>query len=330
MFAGTGLRHRTTEMTNRKQEGIAMAKKKKKKKTKLLAHDVGIIHSGTSGRHDAHIKAFKDGMALFTNVNPRNPRYAKDKHQTLDSDAAALVNDGVTVLVAAGGSRSANAAMGATTQTPIIVTSVSNSARPAANVAGICVRTTQSDPDRLQLLLQLLPGRTKIGALYDPSRPDARTQRDLLDSMASILNVTLNWQPVDPNGSSQEAQIDTAFQNWASNIQAAIITADPLFNNHIDRIVKTATHDLRTIPAIYQWREFAEAGGLISYGPDLTLAYKLAGTFVGRIVSNDTTVDKLPLLPLSGFELVINLRTAKTLNIPVPLTLLARATDVIV
>jgi putative tryptophan/tyrosine transport system substrate-binding protein len=316
---------------DQKREGIAMAKKKRKKKTKLLAHDVGIIHSGTSGRHDARIKAFKDGMALFTNVNPRNPRWAKDHHATLDTHATALVNDGVTVLVAAGGSRSAIAAMRATTQTPIIVTSISNSARPAPNVAGICVRTTQSDPDRLELLLQLLPGRTKIGALYDPSRPDASDQKNLLDSRARVLGIEpLDWQPVDPNGSSQEAQIDDAFRNWGSNIEAIIVTADPLFNNHIGRIVKTAGGALRTIPAIYQWREFAEAGGLISYGPDLTLAYKLAGTFVGRIVSNDTTVDKLPLLPLSGFELVINLRTAKTLNIPVPSTLLARATDVIV
>jgi putative ABC transport system substrate-binding protein len=327
--------HRAAPSNDRNDQqktgGDRHGKEKKKKKTKLLAHDVGIIHSGTSGRHDAHIKAFKDGMALFTNVNPRNPRWADDHQQTLDSHATALINAGVTVLVAAGGSRSAIAAMGATTQTPIIVTSVSNSSRPAANVAGICVRTTQSDADRLQLLLELLPGRTKIGALYDPSRPDAATQRALLDSMASMLNVGLNWQPVDPNGSSQDAQIDAAFQNWAGgNIQAAIITADPLFNNHIDRIVNTATHALRPIPAIYQWREFAEAGGLISYGPDLTLAYKLAGTYVGRIVSNDTTVDKLPLLPLSGFELVINLRTAKTLNISVPSTLLARATDVIV
>jgi putative ABC transport system substrate-binding protein len=221
--------------------------------------------------------------------------------------------------------------MTATTQTPIIVTSVSNSARPAANVAGICVRTIQSDPDRLELLLQLLPGRKKIGALYDPSRPEAQTQRALLDSRASFLNIEpLDWKPVDPNGSSQEAQIDDAFQKWGTNIEAVIVTADPLFNNHIDRIVKTAGGALRTIPAIYQWREFAEAGGLISYGPDLTLAYKLAGTYVGRIVSNDTTVDKLPLLPLSGFELVINLRTAQTLKIPVPSTLLARATDVIV
>jgi len=308
-----------------------MAKKKKKKKAKLLAHDVGIIHSGTSGRHDAHIKAFKDGMALFSTVNPRNPSYADDHHSKMDTDATALVKAGVTVLVAAGGSRSAIAATKATSQAPIIVTSVSNSARPAPNVAGICVRTTEGDPDRLELLLQLLPGRTKIGALYDPSRPDAPIQKALLDSRASLLGIDpLDWQPVDPNGTSQEAQIDDAFQNWGSNIEAVIVTADPLFNNHIDRIVKTSGGALRTIPAIYQWREFAEAGGLISYGPDLTLAYKLAGTYVGRIVSNDTTVDKLPLLPLSAFELVINLRTAKTLKIPVPSTLLSRTTDVIV
>jgi putative tryptophan/tyrosine transport system substrate-binding protein len=102
-----------------------------------------------------------------------------------------------------------------------------------------------------------------------------------------------------------------------------------MFNNHMDRIVKTSGGALRTIPAIYQWREFAEAGGLMSYGPSLTLAYKLAGTFVGRIVSGET-VDQLPLLPLNSCELVINLRTAKDLKIPVPPKLLARATDVIV
>src|SRR5262245_33248770 len=112
-----------------------MAKKKKtqKKKIKTLTPDVAIIHSGTNGHHDAHIKAFKDGMALFSNVNPRNPRYAKDHHGTLDSDATSLITAGVTVLVAAGGSRSAIAAKNATTTTPIIVTSVSDTARPAPN-----------------------------------------------------------------------------------------------------------------------------------------------------------------------------------------------------
>jgi putative ABC transport system substrate-binding protein len=310
-----------------------MAKKKKThKKKKTLAHDVGIIHSGTDGRHDDHIKAFKAGMGLFTNVNTRNVRYAKDNHGTLDSDASSLITDGVTMLVAAGGSRSAIAAKNATTMKPIIVTSVSDTARPAANVAGICARTTELDPTRLQLLLELLPGRTKIGALYDQSRYDLASQQAKLNSKASVLGIPpLSYQPVDANGSTQDAQIDAAFQNWATNnYQAAIIMADPVFNNHIDRIVKTSGGALRTLPAIYQWREFADAGGLISYGPNLDLAYKLAGTYVGRLVSGDTTIDKLPLLPLDSFELVINLRTAKQLQIDVPSTLLARATDVIV
>jgi putative ABC transport system substrate-binding protein len=199
-------------------------------------------------------------------------------------------------------------------------------------VAGICARTTELDPTRLQLLLELLPGRTKIGALYDPSRFDVATQQAKLDSKAGLLGIgPLSYQPVDPNGSTQDAQIDAAFQNWATNnYQAAIVTADPVFNNHIDRIVKTSGGALRTIPAIYQWREFAVAGGLISYGPNLTVAYKLAGTYVGRLVNGDTTIDKLPLLPLDSFELVINLKTAKQLQIDVPSTLLARATDVIV
>jgi putative ABC transport system substrate-binding protein len=310
-----------------------MAKKKKThKKKKTLAPDVGIIHSGTTGRHDDRIKAFKAGMALFSNANPRNVRYANDHHGTLDSDATSLITAGVTVLVAAGGSRSANAAKNATSTTPIIVTSVSDTVRPAANVAGICARTIELDSTRLQLLLELLPGRTKIGALYDQSRYDLASQQAKLNSKASVLGIPpLSYQPVDANGSTQDAQIDAAFQNWATNnYQAAIIMADPVFNNHIDRIVKTSGGALRTLPAIYQWREFADAGGLISYGPNLDLAYKLAGTYVGRLVSGDTTIDKLPLLPLDSFELVINLRTAKQLQIDVPSTLLARATDVIV
>jgi len=329
VVACSNVRHRTIETTNRKEENIAVAKKKK---TKKLMPDVGIIHSGTNGRHGAHITAFKEGMALFTNINPRNPRWANDHHATLDSLATDLVNAGVSVLVAAGGSRSAIAAKNATTTKSIVVTSVSDPTRPAANVAGICARTTQHDPDRLQLLLELLPGATKIGALYNPSRFDTTSQRAALDSKASLLGMKpLNYQPVDPNGSTQDAQIDNAFGYWKSNdYKAVIITADPLFNNHMDRIVKTSGGALRTIPAIYQWREFAEAGGLMSYGPSLTLAYKLAGTFVGRIVSGETTVDNLPLLPLDSCELVINLRTAKDLNITVPPTLLARATDVIV
>src|SRR5258708_17043522 len=84
--------------------------KKKKKKTKVLTPDVGIIHSGTSGKHAGHIKAFKDGLALFSNATPRNPKYANDHHGTLDTDATALINAGVNVLHAAGGSRSAHPA----------------------------------------------------------------------------------------------------------------------------------------------------------------------------------------------------------------------------
>ena len=164
--------------------------------------------------------------------------------------ATDLVNAGVSVLVAAGGSRSAIAAKNATTTKSIVVTSVSDPTRPAANVAGICARTTQHDPDRLQLLLELLPGATKIGALYNPSRFDTTSQRAALDSKASLLGMKpLNYQPVDPNGSTQDAQIDNAFGYWKSNdYKAVIITADPLFNNHMDRIVKTSGGALRVCP----------------------------------------------------------------------------------
>jgi putative tryptophan/tyrosine transport system substrate-binding protein len=325
------------EITNRKEENIAVAKKKRKK----LVSDVGVIHSGTSGRpqHGDHIRAFKSGFALFSNGTPRNPRWANDKHGKLDSDAADLVAAGVTVLVAAGGSRSAIAAKKATVTRPIIVTSVSDPIHAAVNVAGVCARTTQYDPQRLKLLLQLLPGRTKIGALYNPLRHDVESQQATLDSMALLLGIKpqhpgqspLDWQPVNPNGNTQDTEIDDAFTHWTSNnYDAVIVTADPLFNNHIDTILYSSPNVLRKIPAIYQWHEFADAGGLISYGPSLTLAYKLAGTFAGQIDSGVNTIDQLPLLPLDSSELVINLKTAKDLQISVPLMLLAQATDVIV
>jgi putative ABC transport system substrate-binding protein len=314
-----------------------MAKKKtrKSKKAKLLAADIGIIHSGTKKPgQESHISDFKEGLRLWSNENPRPVRWSNDKHQNLRNNAKNLIAANVTLLVAAGGSQSAIAAGLEAMATPIIVTSISDSARPSATMAGICARTSELDPKRLELLLECLPGRRRVGALYNSARYNASDLRAKLNSKANVLGIPEpNWQGVDPNGDTQETQIDDAFQFWTAAIvpyEAAVITADPLFNNHIDRVVANAAGQLRTIPAIYQWREFAEAGGLMSYGPSLKLAYKLAGTFAGLVASGKKTVDQLPLLPLESFELVINLNTAQSLGIEVPYSLLARATDVII
>jgi putative tryptophan/tyrosine transport system substrate-binding protein len=323
-----------------KAKGKTRAKGKKAGKYRSasrLASDIGIIHSGTSGKHDSRIKDFADGVKLYTNDRPRAVKYAKNKRQDLDTHARDLVNSGVTVLVAAGGSQSGIAARAATTSKPIVVTSISNPPQPVpANLVGISTQTSQLDPKRLELLVQCLPGVRKIGALHNSKRFNAAQQKTALDNKAAALGLApLDFQPVDPDArSSPDQQIKNAFQSWKTRgLEAVIVAADPLFNDHMDTIIAAANNpNPRRLPAIHQWRQFADDGGLISYGPNLDLAYRLAGTFAGRLANDPGAVSQLSLVPLQSFELVINLKTAQDLGIDtkIPPALLAQANDVIV
>ena len=294
---------------------------------------IGIMHSGSQGKHDAQIKAFNDGVelgraALGAPVIFAGPHYADDDPAKLDEIAAKLVNsDKADVLVAAGGSMSSEAARKATATSgkPVVFTSVANPTRPAANMTGICARTSELDLVRLCLLQELLPGKKKFGALLNPSRFNCAINKDQLSNKAMILGLqALDYKDINSTDGKAEADIDRAFADWASRDCAGVlVTADPLFNNHRERVIRAAGAP-NNIPAIYQWREFAEDGGLMSYGPNLTVAYTLAGTYVGRIL-NGTAISDLPVLPLNNLELVINLKTAKALGLDVPPALLARA-----
>jgi len=294
---------------------------------------IGIMHSGSQGKHDAQIKAFNDGVelgraALGAPVIFAGPHYADDDPAKLDEIAAKLVNsDKADVLVAAGGSMSSEAARKATATSgkPVVFTSVAYPVRPAANMTGICARTSELDLFRLGLLQELLPGKKKFGALLNPSRFNCAINKDQLSNKATILGLqALDYKDINCTDGKAEADIDRAFADWASRDCAGVlVTADPLFNNHRERVIRAAGAP-NNIPAIYQWREFAEDGGLMSYGPNLITAYILAGTYVGRIL-NGTAIADLPVLPLNNLELVINLKTAKTLGLDVPPALLARA-----
>jgi putative tryptophan/tyrosine transport system substrate-binding protein len=298
---------------------------------------IGIMHSGSQGKHDAQIKAFKGGLdwggaTPGAPVTIAGPLYADDDPAKLDAIAAKLVgSDKVDVLVAAGGSASCEAAKKgtATTRTPVVFTSVANPTRPAANMTGICARTSELDSIRLSLLQELLPGKKRFGALVNPSRFNCVAQKDHLSNAATLLGLQApDYKDINSGDGKADTDIDRAFADWASGGCAGVlVTADPLFNNHRERVIRAAGAP-NNVPAIYQWREFAEGGGLMSYGPDLTVAYTLAGTYVGRILKG-TAIGDLPVLPLNNFELVINLKTAKALGIDVPPALLARA-DLIV
>jgi putative tryptophan/tyrosine transport system substrate-binding protein len=295
---------------------------------------IGIMHSGSSGKHDDHIKAFKSGLkwAGFSdagssaNVKIIGPLYADNDPAKLAGIAKSLIDkEKVDVLIAAGGSASSQAAKAATAadKKPVVFTSIAEPIRPAANMTGICARTSELDTDRLSLLHELLPRGTKFGALVRPSRFNYKTQKPILEDAAAVLGLILVFKDVDAHTGNPDAQIAKAFHDFANDkVAGVLVTADPLFHARRDKVVAAAK--AAKLAAIYQWREFVDDGGLMSYGPNLKVAYNLAGIYAGNILKSAAVKD-LPVLPLQNFELVISLKAAKHLKLEIPRTLLARA-----
>jgi putative ABC transport system substrate-binding protein len=305
---------------------------------------IGIMHSGTDGRHKDHIDAFKAGLkwAGFDETEP-NPkvkikvRYADDKHNDLDTIARDFVDptkENVDLLVAAGGTASAEAAKKATNTKPIVFTSISTSVRPAPNMTGICARTTELDPTRLILLSKILPNEKEFGVLINKTRLDYATQKaDLLTQAGRLKLSGLAFGDIDPDkATSVKKQIEDTFTYWKSlspPYKGALIAADPLFNNHRKDIIDAAKN--KKIAAVYQWREFVEEEGLISSGPNILVAYTLAGVYAGYLIDTSVTTNPIDLdvLRLEP-ELVINLKTAAGLKLKIPPEVLAQADRIIV
>jgi putative tryptophan/tyrosine transport system substrate-binding protein len=313
----------------------------KKKKVKVAAkRTIGIMHSGTDKpAHQIHIDAFiqaleaagYDEAKTHNNLDIKARLFAEDDPGKLTGHAKSLINSHhVEVVVAAGGTASALAAKSVTdTQmnpTSVVFTSFADPASPVKNMTGICARTTELDATRLHLLHELMPNETKFGALVNSSRGNYSSLTASLNAEATKLGLQQpDYTSVVGGGTTNEIDdaIEKAFSDWHGNVKAAVVTADPLFNNHRDTVIAAARK--YKIAAIYQWSEFANAGGLMSYGTNLLEAYKLAGIYVGRILDGDNP-DKLPVVLLTNFELVINLGTASKIGIPIPQTLYARAT----
>jgi putative tryptophan/tyrosine transport system substrate-binding protein len=158
------------------------------------------------------------------------------------------------------------------------------------------------------------------------SRSNYLSLKASLDTEATNLGLqALDYKSVTGGGTENQidAAIEQAFKDWNGKVRGAVVTADPLFNNHRDKVIAAARQ--YKIAAIYQWSEFARAGGLMSYGTDLAEAYKLAGIYAGRILDGDDP-ETLPVVLLTKFELVINLSTASNIPIGIPTTLYNRAT----
>jgi putative tryptophan/tyrosine transport system substrate-binding protein len=243
---------------------------------------------------------------------------------------ANLVRHQVTVL-AATGTPAALAAIAATSTIPIVFTSavdpiaaglVSSLNRPSGNATGVSGYVTALSAKRLDLLHALVPNATVVGLLLNPDYPDAEVQRKDVTDAARTLG-----RQIQIVNARSETDFDTAFATFIKlQVDALLVGGDVLFLSRRDQLVALAAR--HKIPAIYYQREFVLAGGLISYGPALGEAYRQGGIYVGRILKGAKPGD-LPVVQPTKFEFVINLKTAKTLGLTVPDTLLAAADEVI-
>jgi putative tryptophan/tyrosine transport system substrate-binding protein len=296
---------------------------------------VGLLGGHTSSEWRPFIVAFNLGLNETSFVEGQNVRieyrWAEGHYDQLPALAADLVRSRVNVIVAVGGVNSAVAAKAATQDIPIIFLTgrdpvelgfVKSFNRPDGNLTGINLQNAELEPKRLDLLRELVPNASTIAILINP---DNKNHQSRVDAMG--VAVRAGGQQVVVVGAAADRDFEAAFVTLAQRRAGALIVSpDPFLDSHRDRLVTlTARH---AIPAMYQWREFVQAGGLVSYGTSLADAHRQLGNYAGKILQGTKPAD-LPVVQPTKFELVINLKTAKALGLDVPPTLLALADDVI-
>jgi putative ABC transport system substrate-binding protein len=283
-----------------------------------------------SGRVDAiHLALKQAGMEVDHAVRMEY-RYANNQPDRLPALAAELVKMSPALLISTGGPAPTLALKAATTTIPIVFAPlpdpvrsglVASMNRPGGNITGIAALTIELDPKRLELLAELAPPGP-IGVLLNPTRPDGHVQADAINAAAQAAGrqLVLAYAKSAP-------EIDAALATFKERSIAGFLPgADAFFTSQRPQIIVLATR--HGWPTIYQWREFAEAGGLASFGPNLFDVYRQVGIYAARILRGEKPAD-LPIQQPTKFELVINLRTAKALGVTVPLPLLGRADEVI-
>jgi putative ABC transport system substrate-binding protein len=281
------------------------------------------------------VEAFRRGLKENGFVDGENVtiefRWANGQYDRLPALAADLVTRQISVLAAVGGDPSPLAAKRATSTIPIVFGMGSDPVaaglvesfnRPDGNVTGVTLLTNLMEPKRLGLLRELVPGVSLIGVLLNPSFPPAVLQQQQIEEAARAID-----QRVLIARASTHDELDAAFAELAkANVGAILIGADPYFNVQRQRIVRLA--EQRRLPAIYQFREFALAGDLMSYGIDLPDVHRQLGIYTAKILKGTKPRD-LPVLQPTKFELVINVKTAKALGVKISDNLLSLADEVI-
>jgi len=285
---------------------------------------------------DPHLMtAFREGLKEAGYIEGRNVatyfRSAYGQTDRLVTLAGDIVGRRVAVIVTTGGGATALAAYAATTTIPIVfvngvdpVTSglVMSLNRPGGNATGVYIFQQVLEGKRLGLLRELVPSAASIAVLLNPTNANFQAQLRGVQDAARVLG-----QQVSILSASTERDIDVAFATVTeSNAGALLVGSDPFFNNERDQVIALAAR--RAIPAVYEGREFATAGGLASYGTSLANAHRQAGIYASRILRGEKPAD-LPIVQPTKFEFVINVKTAKALGLDVPQGLSASADEII-
>jgi putative ABC transport system substrate-binding protein len=295
---------------------------------------VGFLNSASLEGYAPMVTAFSQGLKQTGYVEGQNVamefRWAEGHYDLLPELAAELVRRQVAV-IAAGGPPAALAAKAATSTIPIVFTSgtdpvklglVSSFNRPGGNITGVHLFLSELNTKKLGLLRDLLPQAKVIGLLLNPTAENAEPQsRDL-----QAAGQALGFQIQRVNASS-DREFESAFATLVEQrVDALVVGSDPFLNSRRDQLVALAAR--HAIPAVYEVREFADAGGLMTYGTSIKDAYRQAGAYVGQILKGAKAAD-LPVMQSTKFEFVINIKTAKTLGIKVPDNVLSLADEVI-
>jgi putative ABC transport system substrate-binding protein len=296
---------------------------------------IGWLDAISAGFRAPYLAAFRQGLSETGYVEGQNLtieyRWAEGRYDRLPALAADLVSRKVDLIVASGALPSALAAKNATSTIPIVFTGVGDPvgvglvaslARPGGNLTGFDLMSTELMPKRFELLSELVPQARAMALLVNPNY--ANTERIIREVQEAARGRGVQLHILK---AGTESEIDAAFALLVElHAGALLVGADPFFNRQREQLVTLASR--HSVPASYEFREFAAAGGLISYGSNPTAISRQVGLYVGRILKGEKPAD-LPVEQPTRFELVINLNTAKALGLTVPPSILAHADEVI-
>jgi putative ABC transport system substrate-binding protein len=296
---------------------------------------VGVLGGHTGAEWRSFVAAFNEGLKEVGYVDGQNVsteyRWAEGDYARLPALAADLVRHRVAVIAAIGGVNSALAAKAATSEIPIVFLTgrdpvelgfVDSLNRPGANLTGVSLLNDALVAKRLELLRELVPNATTVAFLINPNNRNHQSHVRTLDAAARG-----GGQQLIVLSAASDHDLEPAFSTLARQRAGGLVVApDPFLDSQRERLVKLAIR--HSVPTIFQWREFVQAGGLISYGTSLADAHRQVGIYAGKVLRGARPAD-LPVVQPTKIELFVNLQTAKTLGLTVPTSILLRADEVI-